>query len=42
MSTPENLSSSPAPTPSTQYLESFRATLEKRWQEFDSAVAVDA
>ncbi len=42
MSTPENLSSSPAPTPSTQYLERFRATLEKRWKEFDSAVAADA
>lgn len=39
---PEKPSSAPSSAPSNKYLDSFRDTLEKRWQEFDAAVIKDA
>lgn len=44
--TPEKLSSSPAPTPTTKpsdtLVKNFCATLDTRWQEFDAATMQEA
>ena len=45
MSTPETLKSSPAssPTsPSDTLLKNFRATLDQRWSEFDTATMAES